>query len=434
MFRFDSAILRILILGIFLSPTGKLVAQPHPPNILLILADDVGREVLGCYGGTSYETPHLDRLAAQGMKFDRFFVCPVCHPSRTTLLTGRYPSSLGSPEWGTFPEPAASSTVAQVLRNAGYTTAVAGKWQLALLGKDLDHPHRLGFDEYCLFGWHEGPRYFQPLIWQNGERRENVSERFGPDVYAEFLIDFMERNKDRPFFAFSSLALCHDVSDDFKPVPPHGPNGRYLTFAEMVAEMDRVVGRLLDAVERLGLEENTLVFFTTDNGSPVKSKIRHDGEEFEYEQIVSEWKGSAVPGAKGKLTDWGTCVPTFARWTGVIPQEATDDHLIDISDILPTFAELTGAALPEVSLDGQSFAGLLTGQDYQPRQWVISETGPKHFVRTDKWKLLHDGTLFNLRADPGEERPILPEQDSEDSKAARKELGLILKEKGIGNP
>ena len=129
------------------------------PNLLLILADDLGVETLGCYGGSTYETPHLDRLASQGMRFDHCYSMAVCHPTRLTLMTGRYPFRWSHPRWGTFPKDAEEVSLGRLLQDRGYTTAVAGKWQLTLLKDDLDHPYRLGFDEYCLFGWHEGANY-----------------------------------------------------------------------------------------------------------------------------------------------------------------------------------------------------------------------------------------------------------------------------------
>ena len=156
-YSFSVLLLASLALSWACGQQPEPVATVEPPNILLILAADVGREVLGSYGGTSYETPHLDDLATTGMRFDHTYSMPVCHPSRISLLTGRYPFQVGNPEWGTFPRASETQTVAHSLKDAGYATAIAGKWQLTLLKDDPDHPHRLGFDEYCLFGWHEGP-------------------------------------------------------------------------------------------------------------------------------------------------------------------------------------------------------------------------------------------------------------------------------------
>ena len=128
--------------------------QAEKPNILLILADDVGREILSSYGGTSYKTPNIDKLASESMRFEHVYSAVVCHPTRITLMTGRYPFRFGEPAWGSFPEEAEKQTFAHEFKKAGYASAVAGKWQLCLMKDEPDHPHRLGFDEYCLFGWH----------------------------------------------------------------------------------------------------------------------------------------------------------------------------------------------------------------------------------------------------------------------------------------
>jgi arylsulfatase A-like enzyme len=132
------------------------------------------------------------------------------------LLTGEYPFRLGNPAWGTFPADAELRTIAQVVKSAGYATAVVGKWQLSLLKDDFGQPGRLGFDEYCLLGWHEVPWYYQPHIWQNGQRRTDVSDRYGPDVIFEYLSDFIARHKRRPFFAFYSMTLCHSETNDLE--------------------------------------------------------------------------------------------------------------------------------------------------------------------------------------------------------------------------
>ena len=399
-----------VLLWAFLVLTGacqKPVELARRPNILLILADDVGREVLGSYGGTSYETPHLDHLATTGMRFDHSYSMPVCHPSRITLLTGRYPFQVGNPEWGTFPQTSETQTVAHSLRAAGYITAISGKWQLTLLKDDLDHPHRLGFDEYCLFGWHEGPRYYQPLIYQNGQQRDDDDDRYGPEVYTDFLIDFIERNQDRRFFAFYSMALCHDVTDDLEAPVPFGPRGRYDNYAEMVAVMDKQIGRLVAAVNDLGLREKTLILFTTDNGTAKRSIITAEDGKLIREDVVSRLGEILVPGGKTELTDGGTRVPSIANWTGTVKKGALLEDLIDFSDFFPTLVELGGAKLPSgVSLPGKSFAPGLRGEPRVGRDWVFAEHKGKSWVRSRDWKLYRDGRLFHMASDSQEQRPV----------------------------
>src|SRR5690606_12513424 len=150
----------------------------------------------------------VDALAAAGMRFEHGYVMPVCHPTRTTLLSGRYPFRQDRPQWGSYPRDEEATTFAALLREAGYATAIAGKWQLCLFQEDPQQPRRMGFDEWCLFGWHEGPRYWDPLVYQNGSIRDDTAGRYGPDVYVEFLADFMREHRDGPFLAYYSMALC----------------------------------------------------------------------------------------------------------------------------------------------------------------------------------------------------------------------------------
>ena len=390
----------------------EVPSEPEQPNILLILADDVGREVLGSYGGTSYPTPHLDRLARTGLRFEHAYSMPVCHPSRICLMTGRYPFRLGHPVWGTFPDRWEERTLPQVLKRAGYATAIAGKWQLTLLREDPEHPFRLGFDQYCLFGWHEGPRYYEPLIWQNGRIRSDVREEYGPDVYVRFLTDFMERHRPGPFFAFYSMALCHDVTDDLEHPVPFGPRGRYDSYVEMVEAMDQRVGRLVDALDRLGLREKTLILFTTDNGTPKRSIITAQDGKLVREPVSSRMGERIIPGGKGDLTDAGTRVPTIANWKGTLPQGKSTEAMMDFSDLLPTLAELAGAEIPSAqTLDGTSFAPLLRGEANKGRDWVFAEHRGRSWVRTRDWKLYRDGRFFQMTADPGETQSVASDQE-----------------------
>ena len=420
--------LAALLVSVALHGAGPTTsAEERPPNIVFILADDVGQEVLGCYGGTSYPTPNLDALAASGTRFRHAYSMAVCHPTRITFLSGRYPFRLKHPKWGSYPKREEARTIAHALKKAGYATAVAGKWQLALLKNDPEHPRRMGFDDSCLFGWHEGPRYYQPLIWQNGEIRADVTDRYGPEVYCDFLIDFMKRNRERPFFAFYSMALCHDVTDDIEEPVPFGPGkNRYDNYAEMAASMDRMVGRLVGALDRLELRENTLVFFIGDNGTPPQMILEvEDGEKLVRRAIESRVGDRVVKGAKGKLTDGGTRVPCIASWPGTTPAGRVVDDLLDVSDLYPTFLDLARAPpvkSPSLRLDGKSFAGLLRGQGGSPRRWVFAEHGKACWVRDRRWKLYNDGRLHDMDADPEEKKAIAESEASKDVVSARRRL------------
>jgi arylsulfatase A len=420
----------VTVLSVSFLSSASGDASPEKPNILLIMADDVGREALGCYGGTSYKTPHLDALAAGGIRFDHCYSMPVCHPTRLTIMTGRYPFR-NPAGWGRWPS--GVETFAHVLKRAGYATAVAGKWQLVLMRRQPDHARQLGFDESALFGWHEGPRYHDPLIYRGGVIWEDVRKPdvYGPDVYTDFLIDFITRHKDKPFFAYFPMALCHEISDDFSPVPPPAPDGHYLTFQEMIEDMDNMVGRLVAALERLQLREKTLILFTTDNGSP-RSYLTHiedrDGKIVRHRKpVISMLGDQPVQGGKGSMTDDGCRVPLIANWPGTTPKGREFNDLIDFSDFLPAFSELAGAELPAgAHFDGRSFAPRLQDQPGNPRAWVFCEHRGKQFVRTHQWKLYNDGQLFDMRRDRREMQPIDRAEQSPPAAAARQRLQNAL--------
>ncbi len=433
-----------LVLVGFGSPA---LAQSSRPNILFIFADDVGQEVLECYGGQSYRTPHLNELARTGLQFKHAYSMPVCHPSRLTLMSGRYPFRHGRVAWGAYPKAAEGNTFSNHLRRAGYTTAIAGKWQLCLLRSDPSHPQRLGFDHADLFGWHEGPRYYEPMIYFNGAVREDTLGHYGPDLYQRSLIEFMKANRDRPFLAYYSMAVAHEVTDDLDPPVPHGPFDRYDSYAEMVAEMDRGVGRLVAALNALGLREKTLILFLADNGTPPEIIIRAEGQDLIRTPVVSRCNGRDVPGGKKQLTNAGTNVPMIANWPGTIAPGQQVDDLVDFSDILPTFLDLAGVPLPEDQpLDGVSFANRLRGQDASPRTFAYCEEAvlPKpggvepdgtssglRWVRTQDWKLYNDGRLFHMAEDPVEQYPLDANQDHATRTAIRQQLERAFEQLGL---
>ena len=405
------------------------------PNIVLILADDVGCEPIGCYGGESFATPNVDALAKGGMKFKHCYSMPVCHPSRIALMTGRYPFRFKA-GWGSFPKNEERHSIGRVMQRAGYATAVAGKWQLSLMKKDLDQPRRLGFDEWSVFGWHEGARFHEPMIYQNGKVRDDLKGRYGPEVYVEFLSDFMERShkENKPFFAYYSMALAHDVTDDLKWQVPYPPGkDRWMNYGEMIASMDEMIGRLMANLDRLKLRENTIVFFTGDNGTAARSKLRHtgkSGKQYEYEKVVVTQKGKKIAGGKGLLINRGTHVPLIVSWPGKVAPNSVNKSLVDFSDWLPTVAELGGTELPgNVKLDGQSFASSFLGKKGSTRTFAFAESrGNRAFVRDQRHKLYANGKLYDVPADPEEKKPLSKEKYPE----IRKRLQTAMDEVGYG--
>ena len=365
------------------------------PNVILILADDVGYEALGCYGGETYPTKHLDALAKGGLQAMHCYSMPVCHPTRIAVLTGRYPLNVNSPKWGSFPAKLEKQTLAHAMKASGYSTVATGKWQLTLLKDDPLQPHRMGFDEYSVFGWHEGARYHEPMIYENGKVNTAAKQKFGPDVYREFIESFITKsvNKGKSFFAFYSMALCHDVTDDLDKPVPVSPSGKYLSYAEMVAEMDRQVGLLTAFLDKKNLRENTVVIFTTDNGTPSRMYSHH---------------------LNGKLVK----VPIFSQLNGGRIQGGTD-ALIDMTDFFATSIQLAGAKVDQPT-DGISFLPVLHGKSPK-RTWAYSEHRGKWWVRDQRYKLHHDGKFVEVSQSlPGKEPEIKGKRTAKQQRAFKK--------------
>ena len=405
------------ILFLILTSVSLIAAKVPPeivlqPNIVLIMADDVGCEPIGAYGGERWKTPHIDALAKGGMRFDYCFSMPACHPTRVCLMTGKYPFRLKS-GWGSFPKAEEKNTLAQVLKKAGYTTAIAGKWQLCLMKEDTEQPVRMGFDEWSVFGWHEGARFHEPMIYENGRLRTDTKGKYGPNLYVDFLGRFMEESSaaKKPFFAYYSMALAHDVTDDIPKQVPYVPGkNRWMNYGEMVESMDDMVGKLVAKIDRLGLRKKTIILFTGDNGTARRSKLRHiEGRKYEYEDVYSIQNGKRVPGGKGTPLDIGTNVPLIANWPGYIKADSYDGGLVDFSDWLPTLAEL-GVAKVGHKIDGISFAPRLFGLPHNSRKtrsFAFSESrGGKAWVRTQRYKLYNNGNFYDVHNDGREKNPL----------------------------
>ncbi len=421
------------------------------PNIVLIMVDDLGKEWLGCYGSEEHETPNLDALAAEGVRFETCYATPLCTPTRTELLTGRYSFRVGwtrssgpttggpeerlaepgwinhwdVPRWGgKYFDWEKEITFARILRQAGYATAIAGKWQINDFRRHPKALDRHGFDEHCMWTGYEtgnppsGERYWKPYIQHNGERRTH-EDAFGPDVFCDFLIDFIERNRAGPFCAYYPMVLTHGPftltphNRDRLDADRKSPAGKRKLFAGMVDYVDHLVGLLIDALDRMNLRGNTIVLFTTDNGSP---------------GVSCRANGLDVRGGKGKITEAGICVPLIASCPGLIPGGRVSGELVDFSDMLPTVADLASAPLPQgVDLDGRSFAPILLGGEAtgSHREWIYSQLGKHRVVRDQQFKLHQDGKLYDVSRDRLEERDLAGDTEAEVS-AAREKLEAVL--------
>lgn len=425
--------LLLALIAVLRGPSGYAAGarerSAHPPNILLVLLDNVGQDWFGCYGSVEGQTPEIDKLAETGVRFRHCYVMPLCSTSRHVFLTGRYPFRTG---WSIHHDAAIYGggyfdwnreiTFARVLRSAGYATAIAGKWQINNLFDQPDALKSHGFDEHCVFP--EGPRghpahtqrYWDPYILRSG-RRVETQGRFGPRLFTDSLIDFMRRSRDRPFLAFYSAVLTH-LPATTTPLNETEDLTEREKLAGMVRYADHCVGRLVAALDELGLSESTIVLITTDNGTPAVFGGRVRGRVF---------RAAADTMVEGDMKEGSIDVPLVASCPALIPGGRVSDALIDASDVFPTLVELAGAKRPEgVAIDGKSFAGVLRGDpDTPPREWIFSQYAHKRVVRNDRYKLRSDGRFHDLLRDPLEERDLSKSSDPEIS-AQRERLQRVL--------
>ncbi|MFC3121298.1 sulfatase-like hydrolase/transferase [Agaribacter flavus] len=431
----------LIVCSLFLLVSNAAAKQP---NVLLIMADDLGFETVESYGGRSYKTPNLTRLAQEGIQFNQAYATPLCTNTRVQLMTGKYQHrhwtgfGLLNPDLKTF---------GHLMQEAGYSTAIAGKWQL----QSYDPPEypgaekrrgigmkiqEAGFDEYSLFHVahteDKGSRYASPKIFQNGQFISNTENSYGPDIWVDFIADYMTRktNEERPFFMYYAMSLPHGPinptphSEDWKDKSKrHLQALKY--FPDMVEYADYLVGKLIDKVDELGIRENTIIIFYSDNGTQWN--------------ILSDLDGEWVQGGKGLTNNLGIKVPMYVSWKGTSPEGKTNNDLVESTDFFPTLLDIAGkpGLASNEKVDGISFYPQMVGKKGKTRDsvYVHYETRPGvekdrfHLERLalDKdFKLYHDGRLYKPSEDIYEEWAILPEYDSAASYAARVKLQKVL--------
>lgn len=381
------------------------------PNIIFILTDDVGLPNVSCYGADLYKTPQIDALAQSGTRFEHCYSTPLCGPSRAEILTGRYPFRTGmtSNQTGAILKPANEIMMPNVLKPAGYVTAHVGKW-----GQLPDQPGDWGFDEYLRFQgngkyWREqGAGYTV-----NGGPKELPEGKYLPDAMHEYLVDFITRHRDQPFYLYYPMSHIHGPilrTPDTRP----GSDNETL-YADNVAYMDKLVGRLVAELDRLKLREKTMVVFTGDNGTAQGAAAR------------STVGGRRLSGQKATMLEGGSRVPLIASWPGTTPAGKVCHDLTDFSDFFSTFAELAGAKLPEgVTIDSRSFAPQLKGQRGNPREWVYVELQGQWYARGARWKLNKAGELFDMQEAPFVEKPVPADTKDAEALVARTRLQAVL--------
>jgi arylsulfatase A len=355
------------------------------PNVIFILADDLGIGNVGSYGSDNYKTPFIDKLAATGTRFTQCFTAALCGPSRAMIMTGRYAFRNGSSNQDAcMVMPNKELQLGRVFQSAGYKTTSIGKW-----GQLPGDPDESGFDDYLRFngsGVYRNKKEDKPEEYLvNGKELKLGNDEYMPDLMHEHMMKFIKKHKDEPFFVYYPMSSVHG---DLLPTPDSAPNTMDL-MADNVAYMDKLVGKLVTELEALKLRENTLIIFMGDNGT---------GKGQSERATIS---GKALSGMKGTMLECGGLVPMITNWPAKMPGGKVSADLIDSTDFLATFAELTGGTLPKDTIfDGHSFAPLLRGESSSPREWVYNQLAAMWYVRDVQWKLNEKGELFDMSGAP----------------------------------
>ncbi|HEX8912972.1 MAG TPA: sulfatase-like hydrolase/transferase [Humisphaera sp.] len=420
----------VLVAGLLCGlPAGAADAPARRTNVVVILVDDLGYECLGANGGKSYRTPNVDALARTGVRFEQCYAQPNCTPTRVQLMTG-LSNVRNYVDFGTLDRSA--TTFGHLFSRAGYATAIVGKWQLG--SKDAGLPKHFGFDEHCLWAlMGRGERYADPSLSINGDYK-TLPGRYGPDVCQQFAIDFVRKNRDRPFLLYYPMILTHGR---YEPTPDSQDYGRERAkgkaanqryFAEMVAYADKQVGGLVRELEALGLREDTLILFTGDNGTGhgVTSDLQDGGQQ---------------DGEKGNTTRGGMHVPLVVSWPGKAKAGAVCPDLVDMTDVLPTLCEAAKVPVPEtLKPDGRSFLSQVRGEKGDPREWVYSYWVPLRENQTAhlgkrgaveqafdrRFKLYSTGEFYDTGRDPEEKAPLPVAGLTGDAAAAARKLQAAL--------
>ena len=374
---------------------GAFPAQANDqPNIILIMADDMGYEALSSNGSESCKSPNLDKLAAKGVRFTNCFSNPICTPSRIKLMTGQY-NVRNYVKFGWLDRE--QTTFAHQLKAAGYATAIAGKWQL---GRDKDTPQHFGFEQSCLWqhtrsgrsnedGKNIDRRFVNPQLEFNGVEKDFTNGEYGPQVCTDFICDFIDKNKKKPFLVYYPMILTHCPFDPTPDSTDWDPkrlgsttykgdrNDPQRHFRDMVAYADKAVGQIVSQLGKSGVRDNTLIIFTGDNGTDTP--------------IVTPWNGKKVVGGKGTMSDTGTRVPLIVNWpAGIRKAGRVVDDLVEFTDVFPTICEVTTAKLPKNHPgDGASIVPVLRNQaGARKKDWVYIWYRKQVMVRNKQYSFV----------------------------------------------
>lgn len=392
----------LLLSAQFADATEKI--KTGRPNILIIFTDDQGYADLGCFGSKENQTPVLNKLAKEGTKFTSFYAQPVCGPSRSALLTGRYP--VRSKGWSM---PGSEVTFAEILKETGYQTACVGKWDVSNRKAIIDRmPNAQGFDYY--FGALGANDAGKVTLHSNKDLVETTNDMAGlTRLYTNKAIDYLEnqRNPEKPFLIYLAHTMMHtiiDASPEFKEKT--GDN----LYRAVVEEFDYETGRLLDTLDRLGLRENTLVIYTSDNG-PWNQPKYYENKKGHPENSIFWGDAGSFRDGKASIYEGGSHVPCIMRWPGKIAAGKTNDGLMATIDLLPTFASMTGAKVPDDrAIDGVNQLNFILGNSKSARKTYLYNPGSAsvqstilqgNAIREGDWKLISPLKVMNFLEDGG---------------------------------
>ncbi len=400
----------IIILAFLISPFAMLKAADKP-NIIYILADDLGIGNVSCYGSDNYKTPNIDKLAAGGTRFTQAFTAALCGPSRALIMTGRYAFRNGSTNQDACMKmPIAELRLAKTFKGAGYATSAIGKW-----GQLPGEPNEAGFDDYLRFngsGFYWNKNKSKGGAYRvNGKELKLGEKEYMPDLMHKQAVSFIRNNQARPFFLYYSMVHVHG---EIQPTPDSLPTSKDL-FADNITYMDKLVGKLVSELDSLKIRENTLIIFMGDNGTG------------KGQDKLSTIGGRNLSGVKGSMLECGGLVPMIANWPGKTPAGKVSAELVDSTDFLPTFADLIGTKLPEkIIFDGNSLAPQLRGEEGKKRQFVYNQLASMWYVRNADWKLNQLGELYDMSGAPFTEKLVAVDNQNDSAKAARNTLASVL--------
>ncbi len=406
-------LLLVLLTGTMAMLNGADRGSQPKPNVILILADDLGIGNVGCYGSDHAKTPNIDRLAASGTRYTHAFTAALCGPSRAMIMSGRYAFRNGSSSQDACRVmPIVELQLGHTFTAAGYVTSAIGKW-----GQLPGEPNEAGFDDYLRFngsGLYRNKKAGKSDPYRvNGNDLKLGDKEYMPDLMHDQAMGFIRKHQAKPFFLYYSLVHVHA---EIQPTPDSAPDSKDL-FADNLLYMDKLVGKLIAELDALKLRENTLILFMGDNGT---AKL-HDK--------LSTIGGRNLSGSKGSMLECGGLVPFIANWPGKVPSGKVSGDLIDSTDLLPTFAELAGSKLPvRTTFDGRSLAPQLRGETGKKREWIFNQLAAMWYVREAGWKLNEKGELYDMAGAPFTEKLVVASADTETSKAARTRLAAVLAE------